>query len=276
MTPRIFQAVKDEGSLIYPRLPWSVAEALIHERVGFTRSQLEDASETFHPKAPTARIGTPVSQEQLALLRDQVRSSLKKVHTEFPWPVPKSRVAEFDRILGACLYNHMSIVPSDAAAEGVWSFLTLVLLPEVGPWRFPGAGAKRYRGVHRNVLRRTWWRAHVLGPELGGSSASSPYLGEDELVQIFERSSLAANPHIAKSIVASIRSDDHTLPVGRSEFVRDLTRRLLRLMPLVSFDALDEGSFDDLLRRQTGISIQALKADPPKKRRRVKGTRSRS
>ena len=258
MTSGIFVPADYNGCFIYPRLPWSAAQALIEEREDFPRSALEAASAVSHPKAAPARIGSPISDARLGQLRDKVRSTLNGFDPHFTWPVTRTRVSEFDRTLGACLYEHMNIVPSDAAAEGVWSFLTLVLLPEIGPWRFPGSGAKRYRGVHRNVMRRTWWRAYVLGPDLGGGSKESPYLGEDELVQIFERSSLAANPLIARGIASAVHQNDRALPINRSDFVRDLTCRMLRLMPLISFDSLARHEFDQLVQNQIDISIRAL------------------
>lgn len=260
MTQKLFAPSEPYGAYVYPRLPWAAASRLIDERATFERADLVAASVTSHPSAAPARIGTPVSETDLATLREIVRSTLHTAKPAFPWPVPRTRVAEFDRILGACLLENMRIVPSDAAAEGVWSFLTLVLLPEIGPWRFPDAGAKRYRGVHRNVLRRTWWRAYVLGPELGGATQSSPYLGEDELVQIFERSTLAANPVIARAIATSVHRNSRKVPGGRSNLMRDLTRRLLRLMPFTSFDSLTIDEFDVVLTKQIDLSVSALGA----------------
>jgi hypothetical protein len=202
-----------------------------------------------------------VPEQQLARIRDAVRAALAGADPKFPWPLGKSpRVAEFDRIVGRELYEGMHIVPADAASEGVWSFMTLVLLPEFGPWRFPGSGDKRYLGVPRNVLRRTWWRAHVLGPDLGGETEGSPPLGEDELVQIFERPTLAANPWVARAIVATVHSVAPDIPTARSTFVRDLTRRLLRLTPLLSLDALPDDVLDELVSDLATQSRKALEA----------------
>jgi hypothetical protein len=255
----MFEPGQPIGKFVYPRLPWAAAERLIEEHHGLSKERLEAASSTRHSAAEPAKVGTEIAPERLAVIRDHLRDDLRNVAKPFGWPIPRDRVAEFDRILGASLYRELDIVPSDAASEGVWSFLTLVLLPEVGPWRFPNAsGNKRYRGVPRNVLRRTWWRAHVLGPELGGSTDGSSYFGEDELVQIFERANLAANPSVAKAIVRSVHRNSTQLPGARSNFVRDLTRRLLRLMPLISFDALTQEDFDELLDRLTAASMRAI------------------
>ncbi len=202
-----------------------------------------------------------VPEQHLVRVRDNVRAALDDADPHFPWPLEgKSRVAEFDRLVGRELYEAMQIVPADAASEGVWSFMTLVLLPELGPWRFPAAGAKRYVGVTRNVLRRTWWRSHVLGPDLGGHPEGASHLGEDELVQIFERPTLAANPWVARAVVTAIHRTAGDVPVARSEFVRDLTRRLLRLTPLLSLDSLTKDGLDALLEDLVVESKRSLAA----------------
>jgi hypothetical protein len=259
MNSRLFEPVSNEDArFVYPRLPRAAAREIVQERVEWPPEELRQESRTSHPLAAPARAGSVVPKDLLVQVRDRVRTALDTVNPKFDWPVPAGRVAEFDRITGRELYENMQIVPADAASEGVWSFMTLVLLPEIGPWRFPDAGDKRYFGVPRNVLRRTWWRAHILGPDLGGSTGGSPHLREDELVQIFERSTLSANPWIAKAIVSTIHKSSEQLTVARSVFVRDLTRRLLRMTPLLCLDALPSDSLEVLLAELSSQSRQAL------------------
>jgi hypothetical protein len=262
MNSRLFEPVHDEGvRFVYPRLPRAAAREIVEERVDWPPEKLRQESRTSHPLAAPARAGYLVPMDMLVQVRDGVRAALDGAEPRFDWPVSTSRVAEFDRIIGRELYENMQIVPADAASEGVWSFMTLVLLPELGPWRFPGAGDKRYFGVHRNVLRRTWWRAHILGPDLGGSTRRSPHLGEDELVQIFERPALSANPWIARAIVSTIHKSSQQLNVARSVFVRDFTRRLIRITPLLCLDALPRDCLEALLAEQAAQSSQALQRD---------------
>lgn len=259
MTPRLFEPTDDSGQrFVYPRLPRVVAREMVDERSEWDPEKLRQASSTSHPMAASARTGSLISERQLAQVRDRVRAALDDTDPRFDWPVPTGRVAEFDRTIGRELYENMQIVPADAASEGVWSFMTLVLLPEIGPWRFPGSGDKRYFGVPRNVLRRTWWRAHILGPELGGGTSASPYLGEDELVQIFERPTLSANPWIARTIVSTIHSNSEWITFARSVFVRDFTRRLLRMTPWLCFDSLPSDGLAELLEDQAKQSARAL------------------
>lgn len=260
MTGRLFDPGGEVGAMfVYPRLPRAIANQLIDEQSGLSTDQLRRQSSTSHPAAAPARAGIVVPEQRLARVRDAVRTAIKDADPPLPSPLG-ARVAEFDRIIGRELYEGMQILPGDAASEGVWSFMTLVLLPEIGPWRFPGSGHKRYLGVPRNVLRRTWWRAHVLGPDLGGCADKAPHLGEDELVQLFERPTLAANPWVAKALVATIHRTSGDLATARSPFVRDLTRRLLRLTPLLSLDALEDEDLDDLLADVAAQSKRALES----------------
>ena len=92
--------------------------------------------------------------------------------------------------LGRTLHEHLRIIPADAAHDETWSFLTLVVFPDVAVIRFPDMHVNRLIGTPRNVLRRTWFRQEVLGDLL--HSTGRP-LGEDELVGLFERSALARN-----------------------------------------------------------------------------------
>lgn len=262
MTEYLFRPGESAGTFVFPRLPRAAARQLIIEREGWSADRLRHASATSHPAAAPARAGTVVPEQQLSRIRDAVRAALADADPKFPWPLGKGpRVGEFDRVVGRELYEGMHIFPADAASEGVWSFMTLVLLPELGPWRFPGSGDKRYLGVPRNVLRRTWWRAHVLGADLGGEADGSPPLGEDELVQIFERPTLAGNPWVARSIVATIHRVAPDVGTARSTFVRDLTRRLLRLTPLLSLDALSHDELDELISDLASQSKKALEAE---------------
>jgi hypothetical protein len=262
MSWRLFEAAENESAtFIYPRLPRATARNLVDERAGWPLDKLRQESQTSHPLAAPARAGTVVTEEMLARVRENVRSALERADPRFGCPLLTGRVAEFDRTVGFELYTHMQILPADAASEGVWSFMTLILLPEIGPWRFPEAGAKRYFGVHRNVLRRTWWRAHLLGPDLGGRRNASPHLGEDELVQIFERPTLAANPRLTRAIVSTIHEASPQLTIARTTFVRDFTRRVVRLTPFLCLDAFSYANLQKLLTDIAAESVQALKRD---------------
>jgi hypothetical protein len=153
----------------------------------------------------------------------------------------------------------MDIVPADAAEEGVWSFLTLVVVPEIGPWRFPAQAEERLVGRPRNVLRRTWWRAWALGPDLDVSPEGCEPLGEDESVQIMERPSLGGNRRTAQALQAALwRAEQVGISVPRTELMRQLARRLRATKSHIALDAIDDESLAELLDGLRRDSLEAL------------------
>lgn len=245
-----------EARWLYPRLPRPVAEKLA-ARLG--RVSPEDrlvlASE-FHPKAaPAPTGGMPIAKAQLADLARQVRIDLGPALNR---PIAHGQQAAVDATLGRTLFTHMGIIPSDAANEGVWSFVALVLLPDVAAWRFPDCHVARLVGTPRNVFRRTWWRRRVLRDLVDPDKYSSP-LGEDELVGIFERSRMSRSHQLARSMAKCILGLEVR---DRSEFSRELSKRLRRTLAYISVDALSEAEVDRLVMEAADSALQA-RVDAP-------------
>lgn len=243
--------------MLYPRLPRDVAQRLIVDQAGDSLSDLADRSALIHPDAePSATGGHPADSKKLAEVRDVIRSSA--IDAGFPRPLGTSTQA-FDRPCGTALLQVMDIVPADAAEEGVWSFLTLVVVPEIGPWRFPARSEERLLGRPRNVLRRTWWRGWALGPDLQQAPEGCTPLGEDESVQIMERPSLGGNIRTAHALQAALwRAERTGLPVARSEVMRELARRVRATKSHISLDALEDAIMVKLLDKLVHDSVDAL------------------
>jgi hypothetical protein len=242
---------------VYPRLPTAAALHHLREFADRPPADLRHLSAVEHPDAaPVATGGSPVPTEVLRDVAREVR--LLADHLAFPDELGRARVADFDIPCGLLLHDRMRIVPADAAAEGVWSFLSLVVLPDVAVWRFPSRAQDRLTGRPRNVFRRPWWRVEILGQAGSGTldEGGAP-LGEDEMVQIMERPRLAANPAVARSVARVLRRSTVT-PGGRSELMRDLAKRYLRLMPVVSLDSLDADALDHLGEQLCRQSVEML------------------
>ena len=88
---------------------------------------------------------------------------------------------------------------NEASHEEVWSYHCCWLL-DVAVWRFGvDADERRFIGnVNRNTFRRLWWRAEILGPDIDLTK-----LGEDELVNIMERPTIASDRRLARTIALS-------------------------------------------------------------------------
>jgi hypothetical protein len=231
---------------IYPRLGSQVATQLLTEYSRCTPRDLVSAADTSHPQAgwyPTG-VAFSVPIQKLGNLQDATRHiAMRYGYPEFQ----RARSATpFDQEVGTLLTDLMDILPADAAQEGVWSFISLVLLPDVAFWRWPNQQGKenyeRLIGRPRNVFRRLWWRSYCIGDDLARE------LLEDEAVAIMERPSFGGCPKVARAIASTHLRYVHVSPgVSRTEVLRQATKRLRRISPVVTLYALSEADLAVLL-----------------------------
>ena len=241
--------------LVYPRIPTQVAIGILREFEGKNPDDLRQSSATdhlrayFHPNYPFQ-----VEAETLV----ELRAGVEGIACKYGYPdeaVGKKSAADFDREVAAFLVEKMNILPVEAAVDEVWNFFTLVLLPHVGMWRYPNKPGdyeyERLIGKPRNVFRKLWWRAYVLGPELSNK------LGEDETVGIMERSSVGGNLELARAIVRShdrVRSQfDGAL--SSSEFLRTAMVRIRAINSVRGLTFLP----DDVLQREIDIVFNEVR-----------------
>lgn len=220
----------------YPRLSRAQAQALVNAL------PLRPVPDPNRRAATVPVGGIPAPPAQISAVRDSVLDALGP--EALTKPPSRHRVASWDAAVGRALHDSMRIIPSDAASEGVWSYLTLCVMPDLAVLRFPERHASRLLGVPRNTFRRTWWRIEVIG-ELEPPDGSSP-LGEDELVQILERSAMARNRRLARALAEEILS---YRGVGRADFARALTMRVRRQTGVAVLDTLSEPVIHELVTR---------------------------
>jgi Family of unknown function (DUF6339) len=251
--------------ITYPRLPTPSAEILVLEQQNLSAEDLTRHAETSHPKQewyPT--VPTRVTKPELSTLRSDVLG-IARVHG-FPANQPRSGHSLFDQQLAIHLYEHMGLVPAEASAGGVWSFLALVLLPDVAAWRFPNRNNKRFIGSdtmigssNRHVFGRLWARAYIFGPRLISR------LNEDNIVNIFERPTFGGNTRLAQAIGSTfVRTVDEHRVTQSQDLMRDAMKRLRRLAYLVSFSALSDDQLSDLLNEIFSASVNALSTQRPR------------
>lgn len=223
---------------LYPRLDAHRAALLIEEHGGLSLESLRALGSSHNSDAacsPTG--GLPVSEDHLLSLQFTLRELCDEFG--FPKPLATSRQGEFDRVCGTILRRNMGIVPADAAEEGVWSFVTLVLVPELAPWRFPSRHEDRLLGKPRNTLRRLWWRAHVLGPDLTWVPPGCTPLNEDESVQIMERPTIAKSGRLAQQLKQVLwRLETKGFEGNRAEVLRDVIKLIRAERSHIAMDAM--------------------------------------
>jgi hypothetical protein len=242
---------------VYPRLSDSAARTLLEEYAELEPTELRKRAETSHPDAaPVAVGGTAVPESSI----EDVAVALRELADRLGFPnfLSRARIGDFDRPATALLHEHMAIVPADAAADEVWNFLAMVVLPDLSVWRFPDRAEKRMLGRPRNVLRRLWWRAEIVGADLIDRADG---LGEDELVNIMERPTLAADRRLARRMAAAILGTPSGA-VSRSELMRDFAKRMLRAQGAFCLDVLSEDEFDAVVQRELQQSVAAMTGKP--------------
>jgi len=223
---------------IYPRLSGVAVEQLVS---GLARSGGAHQWADRHEGQTFASIGSPVDAASLVGIRQAVEAALVSAGLS---AVVRGNAAEWDRIVGWALHRATStpstrMSPMEAASTDVWSWLTLVLMPDIALRRFADGSSARMNGGPRNVFRKVWWRVEVLGDLADPSVVDT--LGEDELVGIFERTSLGRNRPIARALVRRIVAFEDR---GRTDYSRALSRTVLRDLAHVSAALLDDPAAD--------------------------------
>lgn len=249
--------------IYFPRLPLNQSLIEIKSMISAPIAELSNKASASHEMQYFYDMTKQIDTTELLALRDSIVS----LANEFGFPhneVNKNVSAKFDRAAAGILYDNLNLLLAEAASSDVWSFLTLVLLPDVAKWRFPNKKGyedyERWLGTDRNVFRKLWWREGTLGREL------SSQLGEDETVAIMERPRLGGNPDLARAMASSFLEMSKRYPhVSRQEIMRKGALNVRRLVPLISFEMLSSSelqakilevyeestaAYDLLLRRQ--------------------------
>lgn len=254
---------------LYPRLPdieARIALKRIRSAAGSPDVRREAGCE--HRRAyfaPTG--GRPAGRDQLERLAEAVR----RCAGEFGYPgmakVGEQRLIEFDRALARVVFSEMDLVPAEAAVPEIWSFMAVRLLPDVVAWRWQqGFNEERWIGrtLVRHTFGRVWWQAHALGrpTPYGRDYSLLDSLSESDLNQIFERRSIGGNTELARALaleLADARIMQSASP--RRDVIRDVTKRISRVIPFTSFPSMDDAQLKTRLHAIVDESLDALDAE---------------
>lgn len=240
---------------VYPSLPPHIAAALLEEIGGLEPVDLRRRSGTSHEMLQYPASGAIVSEHQLQGIAEGLRDIAAA--EGYPESIGNNAHVRFDRAAAGKLYSLMEISPWSAADDGVWSFLTLVVLPDVAVWRYPERHPLRLIGGERNVFRRLWWRAEVLGP---GPEDPPATLGEDQLVQIMERTdSIGRDPIVARALCRAIIAEQRIRPqLPGMMLMRDAAKRVNRMTSYLLLAAVPEAELHDLMSSVVRASADAI------------------
>ena len=255
----------DTNEPIIPRITRDEVGRLLASNGHTTRPSYVEIPDKFGSGSLIRPPGRSITPTELELLREKVLDDLAAAgfNSGFKISSPEHK-ANWDRALGASLLKHLPISAAQASENGVWAYLSTFVFWDFASWRYSSArkssaltdnndgdevvkSIERSLGGQRNVLRKCWIRAYVLGPDLGvGTELPSPQaMKEDELVNLFERSTLGDNHELARAIARTIYKH-HPKATRRMDFTRELTKSVLRKTVSTHFSYLGS-SMDDLL-----------------------------
>jgi hypothetical protein len=239
-----------DTQLYFPRLQRDAARHLLGVYTTMPilevaeRAALESDKSYWYPTAPS---GMHATAEVLSEFQATVRAVAKR--HGYPRALGEKDRARgrFDRDLVQDICSIAPLLPSEAACEPVWSFLSLVVAPDVALWRWPNTKARddyeRILGYPRNVFRRLWWRSFALG--VGPGSVGSDLL-EDEAVAILERTSIGGNRPLVR-VIADAQIHRFGRAPKRTDLMRDVMKRIRRLHAFISFHSLSEDELREVV-----------------------------
>ncbi|GAA1397925.1 hypothetical protein GCM10009639_35850 [Kitasatospora putterlickiae] len=243
---------------LMPQLLPAAIDRLCEEHRGRTIEELRTRAATSHPAMYYAATGgRRLPGSEVASLRRAVVAAA--MENGFPLqsdkPPARKQAARFDVDVARILYRNTGIIPAEALSPRLWAFLSLVVMPDVTAWRFPGFNPRRVTGhdITRHVFGRLWWRAHLVGGQRLDPDDlydALSVLGEEAFDQVFaRRTSIGASAHLVCGILRAWQRFDIPDDEDATEraVFRDFLKRILRLRAFVSLDALGERELDEEL-----------------------------
>ena len=255
-------------AFLYPRISIArtseLAEELTNVTVGdaIRTSSLRDNQAIFG-----ATGGQRVPESRIASIQKKIRELASKFGYPDSVSIERSRINVFDAEVSVVLIQDAEMAPSEASRTDVWSFFSTVVLPDLVRWRFPGGASgtslERFGGnggVVRNTFGRLWWRGWTFGASTSDGELVLRDLGEDEIVQIMERSSIAGYPPLAVSLGSAVIQHAASAPrsVARSELMRESAKRIQRLRSIISFESLSREELDKLVSNSVAATQFAM------------------
>jgi hypothetical protein len=200
----------DHMTLLIPQLPAAAAMPLLREIASAGAPQSEHLDRLSHPQAYTMPTGgTPLQDSLLTGLREAVLAAARE--HGFPDARPPGFLA-FELKIAEILAEWQPLWidgrPSgEALRNDCWTFLTVIVLPDVAVWRWPpkeeSADVKAWKGRmlggSRNTFQRIFRRVMCLdrGADHPDRWGLIRELLEDDFSAILERPGLSSNRDIA-------------------------------------------------------------------------------
>jgi hypothetical protein len=200
-------------TLLIPQIAAGIAEPLLAELALARPADLDPGDELRYPKAITQPTGgLPITNALLKELREPIVTAARK--HGFPGSRPTSFL-DFELEVAETLAQWPPLWDAEGTPSGealrsdCWTFITVVVLPDVALWRWPAWGGEdspggrswkgRMVGGMRNAFQRIFRRVMCLdrGVDHPDRWGLIRQLQEDDFSAILERPGLSSNREIA-------------------------------------------------------------------------------
>ncbi|WP_147243141.1 DUF6339 family protein [Acidipropionibacterium virtanenii] len=169
-------------------------------------------------------------------------------------------------VLGRAIAEVINPCRADAAHDGVWSYLSLRVFPDVVHGRWPGERSQgsvklpvdRWIGGSgnrdRNYLKLAWRRWILLGDIM---QTASPLFGEDEFGALLERSAVARNKPLVREVAKVVLEYGPDQPGGRSEFARKFMKLVCMKTGSLYLDILSGDEIRDFVQQEAAGVVRS-------------------
>lgn len=245
---------------VFPELAARHAQALYPDLRGANLKDLVARSATSHGLAFYPPLGERVSEKEIQELQEAVRGAAM----QFGYPsrvLPSSQIRQFNQTMTSVVHAKMNIPAGVARRAGTWNFLACVVLPDIVHWRWADEEGivHRDRYIQNSRRRNLFWRAWWWGELLFDNDAEEPYhlvsrLGEDNMENIFGRASIASHPRLCLAVASRLASH----PRAGQDLLRDAMKRILRFLPFLCIEAMNQENLDALVAEMFDASDSVL------------------
>ena len=248
---------------LLPQLKKDTGQEAIFNFIKKGRIDESDILKNYDGLFYTSSENRKVKTEDLHLLRNRILDLATKngFRNESP-----NRFREFEYDVAICLSNcsflwHNSLPTGEALRNNFWTYLTIVLLPDLAAWRWPipkdgelsTAWNGRILGGTRNTFQRIFRR--VLSFDRGSNHPERfnliKDLMEDDFSAILERTSIGCNPKIAIALAEEFllmrkRNENKSKQI-QTLIYRESTKDLTAYGKVQSLDLLEEKDLKELI-----------------------------
>lgn len=218
----------------------------LEDHIASGRPLAEAVDLSMSSAAPNATGGSPATTSDLAVWRTEVLEEVGPLEVR-----SKAESDKFGIAVGKAIERVISPGISDAAHDSVWSFLSLMVFPDLVGARWPSRPdgslpASRWIGRQssrdRNYLKLCWRRWTLLGTLL---EETDKQLGEDEFGALLERSSLARNQRLIRMAAREVIRYAGDQP--RTEYTRELLMLITYRTGPLMLDLLSDEELEHLV-----------------------------